>query len=139
MGALSSVIQSGIHVLLWAGDADWICNWAGVEQVADGLTVPGQDVFRQSPLVPFTVHGVQKGSFKTAGNLSLLRVFEAGHEVPYYRMCSSSSSFCLLLLRCFNREFGCADVVYRLIRSAEPETSLQVFIQTLSQQLIWST
>ncbi|KAK3369444.1 Alpha/Beta hydrolase protein [Lasiosphaeria ovina] len=29
LSSLSTVVQSGIQVLIWAGDADWICNWMG--------------------------------------------------------------------------------------------------------------
>jgi hypothetical protein len=35
----------------------------------------------------YTVNGAAGGTFKTVGNLSWLRVFGAGHEVPYYREC----------------------------------------------------
>jgi len=36
------------------------------------------------------VNGKQGGTFKTEGKLSFLRVFEAGHEVMYYRELSIS-------------------------------------------------
>jgi hypothetical protein len=33
----------------------------------------------------YTVNGTAGGTFKNVGNLSWLRVFGAGHEVPYYQ------------------------------------------------------
>ncbi|KAH9014085.1 hypothetical protein EDB85DRAFT_890550 [Lactarius pseudohatsudake] len=35
-------------------------------------------------LTAYTASGVQYGVFKTAGHLSFLNVFNAGHEVPAY-------------------------------------------------------
>ena len=41
--------------------------------------------FNSESLVPYTIDGVQYGTFKTAGNLSFLNVFESGHEIPAFR------------------------------------------------------
>ena len=41
--------------------------------------------FNSESLAPYTVDGVQYGTFKTAGNLSFLKVFEAGHEIPAFQ------------------------------------------------------
>lgn len=41
--------------------------------------------FQSAKLAEYTVSGKSHGQFKTAGNLNFLRVYEAGHEVPYYR------------------------------------------------------
>ncbi|BDD60985.1 hypothetical protein MAP00_006071 [Monascus purpureus] len=82
---LSQVVRTGIQVLIWAGDADWICNWLGVQDVVNAVAFPGTLEFRRKPLVPYTVGGEAKGTFKAVDNLSFLRVFEAGHEVPFYR------------------------------------------------------
>jgi carboxypeptidase D len=68
------------------------------------------------------VNGKQQGTFKTEQNLSFLRVFEAGHEVMYYREYSC---------KCFKG--GGTNV------TAEPELSLQVFIQTMKKGIIEST
>lgn len=88
---LSSVVQSGINVILWAGDADWICNWIGVQRVADQVDYSGQPAFRTEELSPYTVNGVAKGMYKTVDNFTFLKVFNAGHEVPFYRKSSSQS------------------------------------------------
>ncbi|GAM34978.1 hypothetical protein TCE0_015f02914 [Talaromyces pinophilus] len=102
---LSNVVKAGVRTLLWAGDADFICNWMGFLVTANRVDYPGQDKFANEILVPYTVNGVPHGTFKTVENLSFLRVFQAGHEVPMY----------------------------------QPETALQVFMQTLKDLPISST
>ncbi|KAL9105180.1 MAG: hypothetical protein Q9187_008779, partial [Circinaria calcarea] len=82
--ALSSVVKSGITTLIWAGDADWICNWLGGQAAANVISYSGQSTFEAKLLAPYSVNGVQGGTFKTQGVLSFLRVFGAGHEVPFY-------------------------------------------------------
>ena len=85
LSELSAVVSSGVTTLIWAGDADWICNWLGNEVAADAISYSGQSQFQSAPLQPYTVNGNQGGTFKNVGGLSFLRVFGAGHEVPYYR------------------------------------------------------
>ena len=65
--------------------ADWICNTAGVQAVAARIQFAQSAQFNAAPLKPYTVNGVQYGTFKTAGKLSFLNVFKAGHEVPAYQ------------------------------------------------------
>lgn len=79
------MVKSGINVLVWAGDADWICNWLGNYGVANAVDYPGHSQFSAKRLAPYTVNGTQKGQFKTVDNFSFLKVHAAGHEVPYYR------------------------------------------------------
>ncbi|KAA6416163.1 MAG: carboxypeptidase S1 [Lasallia pustulata] len=85
LSQLSTVVSSGVTTLIWAGDADWICNWFGGQAAAEAVSYSGQSQFQSSPLVPYTVNGNQAGTFKNVGGLSFLRVFGAGHEVPYYQ------------------------------------------------------
>ena len=115
------MVQSGINVLVWAGDADWICNWLGNYEVANAVDFPGSAQFSAMDLAPYTVNGVEKGQFKTVDNFSFLKVYGAGHEVPYYRE----------FLVCVNSEFVLIEV--------EPDTALQVFEQILQKKPISST
>jgi carboxypeptidase C (cathepsin A) len=78
---LSVVVQSGIQVLMWAGDADWICNWIGNFNAANMLDWAGNGSFAPKAAAPYTVGGKKYGEFKNVDNLSWLRVFDAGHEV----------------------------------------------------------
>lgn len=48
--------------------------------------------FQSAKLAEYTVSGKSAGQFKTAGKLNFLRVYEAGHEVPYYRKYSPFST-----------------------------------------------
>jgi hypothetical protein len=82
---LSEVVRSGVNVLVWAGDLDWICNWYGSQLVVNSINYTDSAAFRSAKLQEYTVNGKSHGQFKTAGNLNFLRVYEAGHEVPYYR------------------------------------------------------
>lgn len=46
---------------------------------------PRQQEFRDAPILPYTINGTSRGEFKIVGNLSWLKVFHAGHEVPMFR------------------------------------------------------
>ena len=121
---LTEIVNANITVLLWAGDSDWICNWLGDLYTADDIKYPGQSKFKNSPLIPYKVKGKEKGSFKTVGNLSFLRVYAAGHTVPAFRK-----------LACVH--FG--TVTRGLTKFTEPDISLQAFIQTMKKQPLSST
>ncbi|KAB5517385.1 Alpha/Beta hydrolase protein [Coniochaeta sp. 2T2.1] len=54
---LSTVVQSGIQVLVWAGDADWICNWIGNFDAANSLNWSGKSNFASKAVAPYTVSG----------------------------------------------------------------------------------
>ena len=75
------------HVLSFtlSTHADWICNTAGVQAVVAKIQFAESTQFNSASLAPYTVNGVQYGTFKTAGKLSFLNVFKAGHEVPAYQ------------------------------------------------------
>jgi len=86
-------VQSGITVLIWAGDADWICNWFGGLATAEAITYSGSAAFKSKAVANYNVNGVAGGTFKSVGNLSWLRVFGAGHEVPFYQPALSLQAF----------------------------------------------
>lgn len=87
---LGKIVDTGIQVLVWAGDADFTCNWKGNFEAVQALEWEGKEEFVGTEVSPFTVGGVEKGLFKTGGNLSWLQVYEAGHQVPFFR------KFCIL-------------------------------------------
>ena len=83
LSQLSDVVKSGVQTVVWAGDADWICNWFGGRIAADAVTFGGQAAFQGKDLAPYTVRGAHGGDFKQQDNFGFLRVFGAGHGMCY--------------------------------------------------------
>ena len=97
----------GVRVALYYGDADYICNWFGGEAVskavnythtaevnspspelAESSMVVANGDFRQfnaAGYAPFVVDGTEYGEVRQYGNFSFLRMYESGHEVPFYQ------------------------------------------------------
>ncbi|KAK7701937.1 hypothetical protein SLS64_010071 [Diaporthe eres] len=93
LDTLSTVVQSGISTLIWAGDADWICNYLGNERSANKIEYSDSAEFQATALQEYVLNGTSYGQYKTVGNLNYLRVYAAGHEVPYYQPEASLHTF----------------------------------------------
>ncbi|KAF7358674.1 Carboxypeptidase [Mycena sanguinolenta] len=82
---LELVINSGVRVLIYDGDADYILNFNGVEAMVASLNTDFSAQFNKQVFAPYTVNGLLAGQFKTAGTFSYVRIYGAGHEVPAYK------------------------------------------------------
>ncbi|KAJ7189887.1 serine carboxypeptidase [Mycena pura] len=82
---LETVINSGVRVMIYDGDADYICNFMGVEAMIGTLNTTFSAHFNQQEFAPYLVNGQLAGQFKTAGTFSYVRVYGSGHEVPAYK------------------------------------------------------
>ncbi|KAJ1851438.1 hypothetical protein LPJ73_003036 [Coemansia sp. RSA 2703] len=90
VAALEFLLDARVPVLLYSGDADFICNWYGTLKVAKALQWQGQTKFRETRPVAWawpakSGRRVDAGQLTQVDNLAFLRVYEAGHEVPYYQ------------------------------------------------------
>ncbi|KAJ2544896.1 hypothetical protein EV175_005854 [Coemansia sp. RSA 1933] len=91
MASMEFILDRGVPLLLYTGDADFICNWYGTMLVARALQWHGNVAFRNNAPVAWTYPEefsgtpIEGGQLWTAENLSFLRVYQAGHEVPYYQ------------------------------------------------------
>lgn len=90
---LEFLLNSTVRVALFYGDADYICNWFGGEAVSNALQFQHTKEFAQTGYTPFLVDGVEYGSVREYGNFSFLRIYEAGHEVPFYQPLASLEYF----------------------------------------------
>ncbi|KAH8831814.1 serine carboxypeptidase [Flagelloscypha sp. PMI_526] len=81
---LESVIDAGVRVAIYAGDADYIVNYMGIEKMVDALQMKFTDEWAQQEFANFSVKGANAGLFKNAGTLSYVRLFGAGHQAPAY-------------------------------------------------------
>lgn len=82
---LEAIVDSGVRVALYYGDADYICNWFGGEAVSKALKYKYQKEFLAAGYAPLMYNGKEYGEVREYGNFSFTRIYEAGHEVPYYQ------------------------------------------------------
>ena len=76
-------ILEKIPVLIYAGDADFICNWLGNLAWTTQLEWPGHKSFAKAPLEDLELDDKTIGSVKSASNLTFTRIHGGGHMVPY--------------------------------------------------------
>ncbi len=87
------ILGYGVRVALLYGDADYICNWFGGEAISLAVNYTHSEQFRAAGYVPFVVDGVEYGETREYGNFSFTRMYESGHEVPYYQPKASLEFF----------------------------------------------
>ncbi|KAH8680595.1 serine carboxypeptidase [Xylariales sp. PMI_506] len=82
---LETLLDAGVRVNLYYGDADYICNWMGGEAVSLQVNYTHSAEFQAAGYAPFVVDGTEYGAVRQYGNFSFVRIYDAGHEVPYYQ------------------------------------------------------
>ena len=90
---VEKLLNEGVRVALYYGDADYICNWLGGEAVSLAINYTHSEEFRAASYSPFVVDGVEYGEVRQYGNFSFLRIYESGHEVPFYQPEASLALF----------------------------------------------
>ena len=80
-------------MVLYAGDSDYICNWFGGEAVSLAVNYSHAEEFRNAGYAPFVIDGMEYGAVRERGNFSFVRIYESGHQVPYFQRKSSNHSF----------------------------------------------
>lgn len=88
---MRALAQQGVTVAMYAGDADYNCNWLGNEKIADEINVPG---WTKAGYVNITTSDNKvHGQVKQSGKFSFSRVYESGHEVPFYQPLAALEMF----------------------------------------------
>lgn len=109
VAALRKLVEQNVTVMLYAGDADYklvrishpcehalltlkrSCNWLGNEAVSDEVNAPGFSCAGYVNVA--TSDSIVHGQVKQAGKFSFVRVYESGHEVPFYQPLASLEIF----------------------------------------------
>ncbi|KAI5258829.1 putative carboxypeptidase 2 [Aureobasidium subglaciale] len=89
--ALKSLVHDNMTIVLYAGDADYNCNWLGGEVVAEEVNAPGFSTAGYTNIT--SADNVVHAQVKQSGKFSFVRVFESGHEVPFYQPLMSLEMF----------------------------------------------
>lgn len=83
ISAVRKLVQKGIYVVLFAGDADYNCNWLGGEVVSQEVRAPGFSSAGYTNIS--TSDMIVHGQVKQSANFAFARIYESGHEVPFYQ------------------------------------------------------
>ncbi|OMP81760.1 Carboxypeptidase S1-like protein A [Diplodia seriata] len=90
---LGKLLQWDVQVSLVYGDADYICNWLGGEALSLAANWTGAERFRDAGYTDLVVDGEAYGETRQYGKLSFTRVWDAGHEVPYFQPAAAFQIF----------------------------------------------
>ncbi|CAK9438476.1 uncharacterized protein LODBEIA_P27000 [Lodderomyces beijingensis] len=94
-GYVAELLEKNIPVLIYAGDKDYICNWLGNYMWVNKLEYQDGEIFANQPLKPWIPEKVSKsnsdsnvqskpaGQVKNYKHFTYLRIYDAGHMVPY--------------------------------------------------------
>ena len=109
---LGYLLENGIKVVLIYGDRDFACNWIGGEQVSLEIPWEHQDDFGASGYAPLktrtsTNGTIEAGQVRQYGNLTYIRVYQAGHAVPSY---AHEAAYDIFNRALFNRDVATGKV-----------------------------
>eukprot|EP00123_Amoebidium_parasiticum_P013289 comp21878_c1_seq1/m.31307 comp21878_c1_seq1/g.31307 ORF comp21878_c1_seq1/g.31307 comp21878_c1_seq1/m.31307 type:complete len:371 (-) comp21878_c1_seq1:413-1525(-) len=76
------LLAHGKHVLIYAGEDDYVCNYMGNKAWCEQMAWPHKEEWNKAPDTPWIYKGKQAGIVKTHANFTFLQVHEAGHMVP---------------------------------------------------------
>jgi len=119
---IEMLLAAGLRVGMYYGDADYICNWFGGEAISLALNYSNAAEFRAAGYTPFTVDGTEYGEVRQYGNFSFMRIYEAGHEVPYYQPLASLAYFNRTINH-FNLADGTMPLTANLTTSGSPNAT----------------
>ncbi|PTU22269.1 hypothetical protein P175DRAFT_0521452 [Aspergillus ochraceoroseus IBT 24754] len=80
---IAKLVDQGVTVVMYAGDADYNCNWLGGEAVSIEVGAPHFSSAGYTDII--TSDGIVHGQVRQSGRFAFVRVYESGHEVPFYQ------------------------------------------------------
>jgi carboxypeptidase C (cathepsin A) len=88
---LTKLLEQGVTVVMYNGDADYICNWFSGEEASNQVGAAG---FSEAGYVNIsTSDNIVHGQVRQSGSFSFVRIYESGHLVPYFQPLVSLAMF----------------------------------------------
>ncbi|KAG9290581.1 hypothetical protein G9A89_020951 [Geosiphon pyriformis] len=84
--SIPPLLANKVRVLIYAGDADFICNWFGNLAWANQLEWPGKAGFNSAENKDWIIEDggeVLAGKVKSHQGFTFIQIYEAGHMTPY--------------------------------------------------------
>ncbi|EOD42940.1 putative carboxypeptidase s1 protein [Neofusicoccum parvum UCRNP2] len=88
---VAKLLARNVSVTLYFGDADYNCNWLGGQAVAHMVGAEGFEAAGFADMQ--TSDGVAHGQVRQAAGFAFVRIYESGHEVPFYQPLASLEMF----------------------------------------------
>ncbi|KAF7725789.1 hypothetical protein EC973_009406 [Apophysomyces ossiformis] len=82
---VAECLKEDVRVLIYAGDTDFVCNWRGIKAWTLEMDWPGKRGYNEASDEDWYSSGKLVGQLRSHGNLAFLKVYEAGHFVPFDR------------------------------------------------------
>ncbi|OWZ01026.1 Serine protease [Phytophthora megakarya] len=80
---VSDLLEAGLQVLFYAGDADLLCNVYAIEKTVEKLNWFGSSGFIATKSRAYTTTtGIEAGTVRSFSKLTYVKVHNAGHMVP---------------------------------------------------------
>ncbi|KAK4504685.1 hypothetical protein PRZ48_002646 [Zasmidium cellare] len=89
--AVRKLVEQGVYVVEYYGDADYVCNWLGGEVIAAHHNIPSFPRAGYTNLT--TPDHIPHGQVKQSSNFAFARIYESGHEVPFYQPLAALEMF----------------------------------------------
>lgn len=89
--ATKRIYDSNVTMILYFGDADYNCNWLGGQVVAGHVNATGYNDAGFTNIS--TSDGVVHGQVRQAGSFAFVRIYDSGHEVPFYQPLAALEMF----------------------------------------------
>jgi carboxypeptidase C (cathepsin A) len=80
---MQNLVARKVPLLLFYGDADYLCHWKGGEAVANRLNIPGFDSTGYENIT--TSDGRIHGQVRQVDDFAFVRIYDSGHMVPFYK------------------------------------------------------
>ncbi|RXK38002.1 carboxypeptidase D [Tremella mesenterica] len=80
---IPGILEKGVHVLMFAGAEDLICNYKGIERMLEHMTWNGATGFEDVPAEGWYFNDTKVGAWQTARNMSYAKIYDASHMVGF--------------------------------------------------------